>query len=320
MNRLWPCSHVCKAQLHGTLRLGQHGGRWTACANEWRAVAQFGRASTLIVPAMAKKADKQQASALDEVRRHVRIFVDLGRVASESTDEDGFLDQVVVQVARAVEIDHVKVLRYRRREADVLIAAGFGWKEGVVRSDDGIVSLVNVPVLIESAAWGVLEVDSTRPRDSVRTPSSFSPLRRTDRRISPEPSSRIKRGGKAGSRRYAGVRNSFQIILASIAIQKRRYAAGDAQCALDHIASHINAISLAHDQLAAREKGQIVKLSDYLRALCLSLKQQTEGIEVQGAGRRAGWGPGSFILGPCCSLRAAATVGTRRWAIRWSRP
>src|SRR6266480_4506850 len=83
---------------------------------------------------MAKKAHKQQASALDEVRRHVRIFIDLGRVASESADEDGFLDQVVVQVARAVEIDHVKVLRYRRREADLLIAAGFGWKEGVVRS------------------------------------------------------------------------------------------------------------------------------------------------------------------------------------------
>jgi hypothetical protein len=58
---------------------------------------------------MAKKAAKQEASALDEVRRHVRIFVDLGRVASESTDADGFLDQVVVQVARAVEIDHVKV-------------------------------------------------------------------------------------------------------------------------------------------------------------------------------------------------------------------
>ena len=153
---------------------------------------------------MAKKADKQQASALDEVRRHVRIFGDLGRVASESADEDGFLDQVVVQVARAVEIDHVKVLKYRRREADLLIAAGFGWKEGVVRSatlsadlrsppgrsfqtaqpvviknfqaqddfvhsgllqDHGIVSLVNVPVLIEGAAWGVLEVDSTRPRD-----------------------------------------------------------------------------------------------------------------------------------------------------------
>ena len=51
------------------------------------------------------------------------------------------------------------------------------------------------------------------------------------------------------------VKNSFQIILASIAIQKRRYAAGDAQRALDHIASRINAISLAHDQLAPHEKG-----------------------------------------------------------------
>ena len=71
---------------------------------------------------MAKKALKQQASALDDVRRHVRIFIDLGRIAGESAEEEGFLDQVVVQVARAVEIDHVKVLRYRRREADLLVA------------------------------------------------------------------------------------------------------------------------------------------------------------------------------------------------------
>jgi hypothetical protein len=37
---------------------------------------------------------------------------------------------------------------------------------------------------------------------------------------------------------------------------------------------------LAHDQLAPREAGQIVKLPDYLRALCLSIKQQAEGIEI----------------------------------------
>jgi transcriptional regulator with GAF, ATPase, and Fis domain len=153
---------------------------------------------------MAKKSEKQQTSALDEVRRHVRVFIDLSRVAGESNDQNRFLDQAVVQVARAVEIDHVKVLKYRRREADLLVTAGFGWKEGVVRSatlsadlrsppgrcfqtaqpvviknfqaeDDfihsgllqehGIISLVNVPVLIEGAAWGVLEVDSTRERD-----------------------------------------------------------------------------------------------------------------------------------------------------------
>jgi two-component system, sensor histidine kinase PdtaS len=284
--------------------------------------------------AMAKKTHKQQASALDEVRRHVRIFIDLARVASESGDEDGFLDQVVVQVARAVEIDHVKILRYRRREADLLVAAGFGWKEGIVRSatlsadlrsppgrsfqtaqpvviknfrgqddfihsgllqDHGIVSLVNVPVLIEGAAWGVLEVDSTRPRDFSQDTIEF--LTATAGLIGAFLQSH--RGELSDATRLAAaamqaqsrdvllremqhrVKNSFQIILASIAIQKRRYASGDAQRALDHIASRINAISLAHDQLTPREKGQIVNLSDYLRALCLSIKQQTEGIEVE---------------------------------------
>ena len=77
---------------------------------------------------------KGQSPELEKVRRHVRILVDLGRAAGETADLNRFLDQAVVQVARAVEIGHVKVLRYRRREADLLVAAGFGWKEGVVGS------------------------------------------------------------------------------------------------------------------------------------------------------------------------------------------
>ena len=284
--------------------------------------------------AMAKKSDKQQASALDEIRRYVRVFVDLGRLAGESTDQDRFLDQVVVQVARAVEIDHVKILRYRRRETDLLVAAGFGWKEGVVRSatlsadlrsppgrsfqtaqpvvvknfqaqeefihsgllqQHGIVSLVNVPVLIAGAAWGVLEVDSTRSRDFSQDTIEF--LTATAALIGAflqshqgEPSEAARLATAAMEAQHRDVllremqhrvKNNFQIILASIAIQKRRYSVGDAHRALDHIASRINAISLAHDQLAPREEGQIVKLSDYLRALCLSIKQQAEGIEVE---------------------------------------
>src|SRR3954469_23470068 len=59
---------------------------------------------------MAKKSEKQQTSALDEVRRRVRVFIDMSRIAGESNEQNRFLDQAVVQVARAVEIDHVKVL------------------------------------------------------------------------------------------------------------------------------------------------------------------------------------------------------------------
>jgi two-component system, sensor histidine kinase PdtaS len=272
-------------------------------------------------------------SELHQIRRHVRILVDLGRVAGESGDQNRFLDQVVVQVARAVEIDHVKVLRYRTREADLLVAAGFGWKEGVVRAatlsadlrsppgrsfqtaqpvhikdfgeqDDlilsdllrehGIKSLVNVPVLIDGAAWGVLEVDSTIPRDFSQDTIEF--LSATSaligafvQRHNAEPSEAARLAAAAVEAQNRDVllremqhrvKNNFQIILASIAIQKRRFPAGDVHRALDHIASRINAISLAHDQLALRGEGQIVKLSHYLRALCLSIKQQAEEIEV----------------------------------------
>ena len=137
---------------------------------------------------------EREGGALDKVRRHIRILVDIGRLAGENADLDRFLDQAVVQVARAVEINHVKVLRYRPRTADLLVVAGLGWKEGVVRTatlsadlrsapgrafqtaepvtiknfneqeeyvrsdflkEHGIISLTNVPVLIDGAAWGV---------------------------------------------------------------------------------------------------------------------------------------------------------------------
>jgi hypothetical protein len=68
----------------------------------------------------------------DKLRRHMRIIVDVGRLASQQLDLNRFFDQAVVQVARAVEIKHVKILQYRRQTGDLLQVAGIGWKEGVV--------------------------------------------------------------------------------------------------------------------------------------------------------------------------------------------
>src|SRR5947199_8406988 len=75
-----------------------------------------------------------EGGLLEKLRRHIRILVDIGRLAGESADLDRFLDQAVVQVSRAVEINQVKILQYRPRRADLLVVAGVGWKEGVVRT------------------------------------------------------------------------------------------------------------------------------------------------------------------------------------------
>jgi two-component sensor histidine kinase len=74
------------------------------------------------------------------------------------------------------------------------------------------------------------------------------------------------------------VKNNFPLILASISLQKRRFAGGDIHRALDHVANRIHAIGLAHDQLAVGRDAQIVDIAAYLRALCASIERQGENV------------------------------------------
>jgi len=275
--------------------------------------------------------EASDGEVLEKLRRHIRILVDIGRLAGETVDLDRFLDQAVVQVSRAVEINQVKILQYRPRRADLLVVAGVGWKEGVVRTttlssdlrsapgrafqtaepvivknlneqhefvlsdflkEHGIISLANVPVLTDGAAWGVLEVDSTIPRDFSEDTTDFLSAAAAligafvqRHKARPDQGRLIAAATEAQNRGLLlremqhRVKNSFQLVLASISLQKRRYSGGQVHRALDHVATRINAISLAHDQLAPQQEGQTVRLSDYIVALCSSLRQQTEQIE-----------------------------------------
>lgn len=269
---------------------------------------------------------------LDKLRRHIRILVDIGRLNAETADLNRYLDQVVVQIARAVEIHHVKVLLYRSDTSDLLLAAGVGWKAGTVRAatfsaglrsppgrafqtaepvtikdfsevkeydrseflkEHGILSVSNVPILIDGAAWGVLEVDSTTLRDFSEDTTDFltaaaalmgTVLRKNEH---PDEQARLITALAEAQRREVllremqhRVKNNFQLVLSSISIQKRRYEDLEVHTALDQVASRINAISLAHDQLAPRQEGQIVRLSQYIRALCSAIRQQVDNVEI----------------------------------------
>jgi two-component sensor histidine kinase len=273
-----------------------------------------------------------EGGVLEKIRRHVRILVDIGRLAGENADLNRFLDQAVVQIARAVEIHHVKILQYRPRTSDLLLVAGVGWKEGVVGTatlsadlrsppgrtyqtaepvsiknfaeqeeyvhsdllkEHGIISLTNVPVLINGAAWGVLEVDSTTPRDFTEDTTDFltaaaaligTVLRHN---AQPDEEARLMAAAAEAQKREIllremqhRVKNNFQLVLSSISIQRRRHQIPEVHRVLDHVAGRINAISLAHDQLAPRHEGQTVRLSYYIHALCSAIRQQVEDVEV----------------------------------------
>src|SRR6186713_3016868 len=92
-----------------------------------------------------RPSEASEDGVLAKLRRHVRILVDIGRLAGEDADLNRFLDQTVIQIARAVDIHHVKVLQYRPNSSDLLLAAGVGWKKGAVRSSTFTIDLGSAP-------------------------------------------------------------------------------------------------------------------------------------------------------------------------------
>lgn len=282
---------------------------------------------------MADDQSETTDAALTKVRRHIRILEDVARAALQSGDIDLLLDEVVLHVARAVEVNHTKIMRYRRDTADLLMIAGRGWKGGVVGSatfstdlrsppgrafqtgegivianaaeapdftlspvlnEHGIVSLANVPILVDGAAWGVLEVDSTLPRDFTSDTNYFLSIAASIVGIgikhrletSADTAAMAAEVARAQMRSVLlrelqhRVKNNFQLILSSISIQKRNYGDSETGRVLDHVAARIQAMSLAHDQLSASEEGQFVDVANYLRVLCHSVQQQAEGVAI----------------------------------------
>ena len=153
------------------------------------------------------------------------------RIVNEPDSVQRLLQNCVAQVARITHIRHVKILRYRPDKGDLLIEAGVGWKPGVVghvsfgadrhsapgRSiqtgapviaediandpefryadvlrEHGIVSVLNVPIMVDGTHWGVLEVDTVEKAgygtDAARVAwpavggKPLAPARRTARR------------------------------------------------------------------------------------------------------------------------------------------
>lgn len=139
---------------------------------------------------------------LDRIRNHQIILLEFARVAAEATDLDRLLDIACDYAARATDVKHSKVLRYRGEKGDLLIVAGKGWKPGVVGHvrlgadmmspagrayqtrqcvaagdltdepelrvsetlrEHGIRSLLNAPIGVDGVVWGVVEVDADLP-------------------------------------------------------------------------------------------------------------------------------------------------------------
>jgi two-component sensor histidine kinase/putative methionine-R-sulfoxide reductase with GAF domain len=283
---------------------------------------------------MTKKASSDPAERLLRYEEYQQALAAFSRVASESLAPERLMQHATARISAVAHIEHVKILRYRPDTADLLIVAGVGWKPGVVghtvmssdtaspggRSvqtgmpsviediahdpeyrysqvlrEHGIVSLVNVPVMIDGRTWGLLEIDSNHSRifdqSDVIFLSTFANIlgvalksHENEQRAVAAAEQQVQADARwqmlTREMRHR-VKNNFQTIVSFLALQRRRADTEDARERLTSVVDRVFAIALAHDQLSLRGEESEVEFADYLRALCANINPSEERISIQ---------------------------------------
>jgi two-component sensor histidine kinase len=279
----------------------------------------------------AQKPQVNLAVENEILRQHQRVLFNLARDASDPIGLETYFETVARRVAAALEIDHVKILRYRPQYDDLLVEAGVGWRDGVVKvatfgtdlaSPPGfafqtgqsaiienidepkgfrispvlqahaIVSLANVPVFVNSAVWGVIEVDSSVLRGFNDDTISFMNaaaalitlvLRRTEVEAAQAEAiaanaAEVRRREMLLREMQHRVKNNFQTILGMINLRRARVPTEQGRTQLKQIEEGIMAMALAHAQLAPTQTGEMIALAGYLRALVRNCERTFENV------------------------------------------
>ena len=267
-------------------------------------------------------------------RRYGEILTDFSRMAPEAGNIERLLHLACVQAARGIGIGHSKILRYRPEAGDLLMVAGIGWKPGVVGHttlgtdlaslpgqalqtcqavivedvpndpefryvpvlrDHGIISALNVPVVIDGVVWGVAEVDSETPRHFGADDVQFLFALANILGLALHARMRLQRANEAEAAASLALaqektlleelrhrsKNDLQLILSMLVMQRRKQTDEQARRGFSHIMDRVAAIGMAHDQLAPGRGVARVELADYLQALCGNLGQRREEVGIE---------------------------------------
>jgi two-component sensor histidine kinase/putative methionine-R-sulfoxide reductase with GAF domain len=283
---------------------------------------------------MPRKTAPDPNEKLQRMLGYQRALADFARVSGEVLPPERLMQHAAAQVSGHTRIGHVKVMRYRPDHGDLLVEAGVGWKPGVIgqatlgidhasppgrsmqtaapvviedlpndpeyRLSDllaahGIVSVVNVPVLVDGQTWGVLEVDAAHPRSFDQIDVGFLTImasmlgtalqrlavERKAAEAAAELSRMQARHEVVVSELHHRVKNNFQVILSFLALQRRHVTGEDSRQRFTRAMDRVHAIALAHDQLRIKESAGAVDFADYLRALCANINPYRESVVIE---------------------------------------
>jgi two-component sensor histidine kinase/putative methionine-R-sulfoxide reductase with GAF domain len=269
-----------------------------------------------------------------------RALASFSRMVGEPISPDRLMQNTAAHVSRVTGIRHVKILRYRPDVGDLLVEAGVGWKPGVVGNatlatdhrspggrsiqtaspvviedlpndpeyrysellrDHGVVSVLNVPLMIDGKTWGVLEIDADEPTHfgehdclSLMVFANVLGLALSRENAQSDAVEAMAENSRRELRAEVllrelqhRVKNNFQIILAFLGLQQRQAETDEARQRIGRVMDRVFAIGLAHDQLSLREGDNRVDFADYLRALCANIDPGRRDIVIHVMADRA---------------------------------
>jgi two-component sensor histidine kinase/putative methionine-R-sulfoxide reductase with GAF domain len=288
---------------------------------------------------MASKNGSGEDQLLARLQEQRRSIESISRIGPEGLSPDRLMHYVTAQVARITHIDRVKVMRYRLDRGDLIVEAGVGWKPGVVGSatldveynspagrsiqtgapvvipniiesrefrypallkDHDVVSVVNVPVMINGETWGVLEVDSSQKENFDHWDISFLSIAANVMGICiqqheinqkhieavAEVSRQRVRSDMAMRELQHRIKNNLQIIIAFLTLKIRRESSEQVKEKLGNVVARVQAVALAQDMLLIGRDRSSVNFDEYLRSLCGNIDPQQPNVTIEVAAER----------------------------------
>ena len=154
-----------------------------------------------------------------------------------------------------------------------------------VLREHGIVSVLNVPIMVDGTHWGVLEVDTLEKTsfDEFETHSlsifaniiGLSLAKDAARAAAAEAASAITNSRSETEimlrELQHRMKNNLQVIVGFLALQGRQSSTDEARERIGRVMDRVLAIGLAHDQLSFKNSAASVEMRDYLTALCANI-------------------------------------------------
>lgn len=261
----------------------------------------------------------------DRAGDYHRIVLGFARQALGTAELEPLLQRATEEVARGMHIRRVKILTYQPETGDLLVRAGTGWRPGAVGHarlpsnmasppgrtfrtgqpvrihdlpadaeyeysdllrEHGIVSLINVPIVVEQNVWGILEVDSERQQRFDSTDEEFlcgfagllgSAIEKK-RRDAADASAHVERTIELREREalfrelHHRIANNFQAIVGFVDLGTRRVSDPAAQQEFARLIDRVNSILSAHEQLSLDEVEREISLGPYIADLARTIR------------------------------------------------